>query len=193
MLPIKCVILGNEGVGKSTLIHSYINRQFTAPPGFSCGHYLTKATTTNGTRLDLLICDTLGAKGYEHINRLSYRDIDVVIICFAIEKPEDIFYVRLRWIPEVQNHCPPGVPVVLGGTKSDCRNAYEMNAISSRGYVSHEQGLKLAQDIYALDYKECSAFVDREVSAVFDTAVTCGLHYRSLNPRQLRKRTCAIL
>ncbi|XP_013117917.2 ras-related protein Rac1-like [Stomoxys calcitrans] len=190
MPPIKCVILGNCGVGKSSLLHSYINRGFTEPPRFSCGPYLTKVTGPDRELVDLLIFDTLSSKDCDRINRLSYRHTDVFLLCFSVATPDDFYYVRLRWLPEVRDHCPPSVPIVLVGTKLEMRESDEFPRL---GCITHDQGLMLAQEIGALDYRECSARQGIGISEVFESVVQCGLYYRSINRIPRKKRKCVVM
>ncbi|XP_061387535.1 uncharacterized protein LOC133322570 [Musca vetustissima] len=194
MLPIKCVILGNGNVGKTTLIQTYLNGTYTPPPLFSCGHYLTKAQCMTGEYLDILLCDTKGAKEFDRINRLSYPNTDVFVICFSVDRPDDLCYVHLKWLPEIREHCPGSVPIILVATKVDMRNAIQETP--RRWCVTKEQGRRMAKMIEATYYIECSAMDDEfyGVSDVFNAAVSCGLDYRNNDSfNRKKKRKCVIL
>uniref|UniRef100_A0A1I8NK09 Ras family protein n=1 Tax=Musca domestica TaxID=7370 RepID=A0A1I8NK09_MUSDO len=194
MLPIKCVILGNGNVGKTTLIHTYLNGRYSQTPLFSCGHYLTKAQCATGEFLDLLVCDTKGTKEFDRINRLSYRNTDVFVICFSVDRPDDLCYVHLKWLPEIRVHCPGPVPIILVATKVDMRNIIQETP--RRWCITKEQGRRMAKVIKATYYIECSANDDKcfGVSDVFSAAVTCGLEYRSFeDTKRKRKSFCSIL
>ncbi|XP_061387534.1 ras-related protein Rac2-like [Musca vetustissima] len=125
MLPIKCVILGNGNVGKTTLIETYLTGKYMNPALFSCGHYFTKVQCMTGEFLNIWLCDTKGAEDFDRINRLRYPNMDVFVICFSVDRPDDLCYVYLKWLPEIREHCPASVPIILVATKVDLRNAIQ--------------------------------------------------------------------
>lgn len=59
----------------------------------------------------------------------------------------------LQWIKEVRSICGPMIPVLLVGCKSDLRTA----SSGDDAFVSRAQAERVAQQIGALAYKECSA------------------------------------
>jgi len=87
------------------------------------------------------------------------------VICFAVTSSTSLENVKTKWVPELQHHSPE-TPIVLCGTKSDLRK---------EGCVSTEQGKKMARDIGAKAYVECSAKTKDGLDGVFQTAVKVAL------------------
>jgi GTPase SAR1 family protein len=54
---------------------------------------------------------------------LSYAGTDIFLICFAIDNPRSMAYIKNKWIPELNYHAPQ-VPYILVGTKVDKRNEF---------------------------------------------------------------------
>ena len=73
----------------------------------------------------------------------------------------------------IRHHCPT-TPIILVGTKLDIRNTDEyLHNIDI--YVSHNEGMRIAQKIHALKYVECSAKTQEGLSRVFEEAIRAAL------------------
>ena len=62
---------------------------------------------------------------------------------------------------------------------------------SGRGAISYADGLKLAKDIGAYAYIECSALRGKKVTTVFETAARAVIAPKE--PRKPRKTRCSIM
>jgi small GTP-binding protein len=61
-----------------------------------------------------------GQEEYEKLRLMSYNETNVFIICFSIVNPRALGNIQNKWVPEVQQHCP-GILMILVGTKLDLR------------------------------------------------------------------------
>ncbi|CAG5132345.1 unnamed protein product [Candidula unifasciata] len=169
----KIVVVGSCGCGKTALIHRYVKYSFLetyTPTGFDT--YSTQYCVSDTYKINMSVWDTSGDAGYDRVRPLSYNEADLVIICFAIDKPETMEEIVSRWYPEVREHCPT-MPVMLVGCKSDMRGEIKaMPAdILKPAFVTYDQGLKTAKLINALVYSETSAKgSQRSVNDVMEVA-----------------------
>lgn len=169
----KIVVVGSCGCGKTALIHRYVHSLFLetyTPTGFDT--YNCQYSVSETYKILMSIWDTSGDVGYDRVRPLSYSDGDLVIICFAIDKPETMEDVVSKWYPEVKEQCP-NVPVMLVGCKSDMR--HEIKSMTTDKpkptFVTYDQGLKTAKLIGALVYSETSAKTSqRSVNDVMEVA-----------------------
>jgi hypothetical protein len=67
-----------------------------------------------------------GQEEYEKLRLMSYNETNVFIICFSIVNPRALGNIQNKWVPEVQQHCP-GVLMILVGTKLDLREDKQVN------------------------------------------------------------------
>ena len=105
------------------------------------------------------------------------------LICFSLTSKTSLENVRTRWVPELQ-HYSPGTPIILVGTKKDMKE-------DGKG-VSSEDGQRLAMEIKAIKYLECSAKTQEGLKQVFDEAIRSVLMSRNAAPKKDRKK-CSIL
>lgn len=78
--------------------------------------------------------------------------------------------MKEKWFPEVHHHCP-GVPCLIVGTQVDLRDdpaVTEKLARQKQRPVSSEAGERLARELGAVKYVECSALTQRGLKNVFD-------------------------
>ncbi|ELU00593.1 hypothetical protein CAPTEDRAFT_112141 [Capitella teleta] len=183
---IKCVIIGDTLVGKTCMLSVLVDKVF--PRGY-VPQTVFKQFTSNlmidkeSALLDLR--DTAGAQEYDRLRPLSYPGADVFIVVFAV--PSDVKHSNVvdRWLPEIRHHCPE-VPFILVGNKTDLREsdaATKSTAKLGLNAVSKLDGEKLALELEAIGYLECSALMEDGVTEVFDAAVRAARESREPSPK----------
>merc|ERR1712174_16932 len=147
----------------------------------------------DGKPVNLGLWDTAGQEDYDRLRPLSYPQTDVFVICFSIISTTSFENIRAKWIPEVRHHCP-GVPILLVGTKIDLKTDEDVQKEmkeKNQTFVTTEQGKKLAEDLGAVKYMECSALTQEGLKAVFETSVRAVLTPSKF--KQESKKKCDIL
>lgn len=120
--------------------------------------------------------DTAGQEDYDRLRPLSYPQTDVFLICFSVMSPASFENVKEKWNPEVNHHCP-GVPCIIVGTQIDLREdptLLEKLARQKQKPIEFQQGDKLARELGAVKYVECSALTQKGLKNVFDEVSFCG-------------------
>uniref|UniRef100_A0A0B7A8L5 Uncharacterized protein n=1 Tax=Arion vulgaris TaxID=1028688 RepID=A0A0B7A8L5_9EUPU len=169
----KIVVVGSCGCGKTALIQRYVQSTFLetyTPTGFDT--YSSQYCVSDTYKIHMSIWDTSGDAGYDRVRPLSYSESDLVIICFAIDRPETMEEAVSKWYPEVKEQCP-NLPVMLVGCKSDMRSEIQAQPPDKPkpSYVTYDQGLKTAKLINALVYSETSSkSSQRSVNDVMEVA-----------------------
>lgn len=114
--------------------------------------------------------DTAGQEDYDRLRPLSYPQTDVFLVCFSVTSPASFENVREKWFPEVHHHCP-GVPCLIVGTQTDLRedpSVREKLAKQKMTPVRKEDGERMAKELGAVKYVECSALTQYKLKDVFD-------------------------
>ena len=92
------------------------------------------------------------------------------LVCFSVTSPASFENVREKWFPEVHRYCP-GVPCLIVGTQVDLRDdsrVMEKLARQKQRPVTSEADERLARELGAVKYVECSALTQKGLKNVFD-------------------------
>jgi cell division control protein 42 len=123
-------------------------------------------SSTIYTNIDTFV----GQEDYDRLRPLSYPQTDVFLVCFSVTSPASFENVKEKWFPEVHHHCP-GVPCLIVGTQIDLRDdaqVIEKLARQKQRPVTTDQGERLARELGAVKYVECSALTQKGLKNVFD-------------------------
>ena len=199
MQSLQCVVVGDSGVGKSTLLfnHTLIGEKSTTDgPPVDFNSYLTNVMV-DGRPISLRSWDTRGREEYDLTRPLSYPQTDVFMICFSLVDRTSFEHVQLKWHDEIERHrknTGSNVPIILVGTKLDLREdkeTPEKNNIRKKSVITYPEGLSKARHVGAVKYLECSALTTKGLKAVFDEAVRAALKY--MEAPEKPHKCCSVL
>lgn len=182
----KLVIVGDGACGKTSLLCVFAIGEFPREYQPTIFDNYVAEIRLDGKAVQLALWDTAGQEEYERLRPLSYSKSHVVLIAFAIDTPDSLENVTVKWNEEVRSICGPSVPVILVGLKSDLRP--DPSDPSYRQFVPREKGEEVAQQIGARAYKECSALLLQNVDDVFEAATRASLLVRDKDNYQQPRR-----
>ena len=190
---IKCVVVGDGTVGKTSMLISYTTNSI--PPEYvpTIFDNFNANTMYENQAINLGLWDTAGQEDYDKLRPLSYPQTDVFLVCFSVVSPSSFLNVKQKWIPEVKHHAPES-KIILVGTKLDLRSDVEqIKSLGEKGFspVFQEQGMQLSQDIGAFSYCECSALTQKGLSEVFEDAIKSII--KSGKTKKPKTKKCSIL
>lgn len=193
-ISIKCVLVGDPHVGKTSLLHTFSSGRRPSPSdGSLCSlpSLVTVTTHHQNRSYQLQLFDTNGCPTQLR-SRLTayaaYRAPDVILLCADLTEPASWPRLETVWRQELQQH-QPLVPLVLAGTKAEARDAIQASALGHGEVVGLERGRRMAAKLGAAAYRECSTVTSYGVAAVFAEVVETALHPdRRLQSRPLSVR-----
>merc|ERR1711864_61295 len=156
-----CVVVGAGAVGKTCLLFSYTTNKFPRAYVPTVFDNYTVTVMIGGEPYTLGLFDTAGQEDYDRLRPLSYPQTDVFLVCFSVVSPSSFENVKEKWVPEITHHCQK-TPFLLVGTQIDLRD----DAATIE---------KLAKDLRAVKYVECSALTQKGLKNVFDEAILAAL------------------
>jgi len=121
---LKVVLIGDGGVGKTSIRVQYIHRRFTSNYKATIGaDFITKdVQLEDGKKVSMQIWDTAGQERFQSLGIAYYRGADACIIVFDVTNPESFNHV-LNWqhefIDKADLKDPSTYPFILIGNKID--------------------------------------------------------------------------
>ncbi|XP_072319629.1 cell division control protein 42 homolog [Eucyclogobius newberryi] len=184
---LSCVIVGDGAVGKTSLVVSYTTNGYPTEYVPTAFDNFTVIVAVDGQPVRLQLCDTAGQKWglvdgaineeLERLRPLCYRNADVFLLCYSVVRPCSFQNLTQRWLPDIRLHCP-GAPLVLVGTQVDLREDVQVLiqlAQNRQRPVGSDEGRRLAQELGAAGFCECSALTQKDLKDTFDTAILVSL------------------
>ena len=159
---IKVIILGDSNVGKSSLIHRLINKEFVDLPATLGIEYHTYVISINEFKIRMQIWDTAGQEKFNSIVSNYYKNTEVAIFVYSIDK-ENTFDNIKKWYNKFYENCTGNSINILLGNKSDLKDENRK--------VSYEQGKNFAKNNNLKIFKEisCKSNDDNEVNNIIET------------------------
>ena len=178
MRSIKSVVVGDGGVGKTCLLISYTTNTFPNDYIPTVFDNYSASVLIDGEPIKLGLWDTAGQSEYDRLRPLSYPQTEIFLCCFSVVSPDSFQDVKQKWIPEILHHSPKDILILLIGTKIDLRD--DLHVVDELAYknfkpITYDQGCKLAKEIGAVRYMECSAATQVGVKEIFDFAIRAVL------------------
>ncbi|GAA5819954.1 hypothetical protein JCM3770_006094 [Rhodotorula araucariae] len=175
----KLVIVGDGACGKTSLLSVFAMGEFPREYTPTIFENYVAEIRLDGKAVQLALWDTAGQEEYERLRPLSYSKSHVILIAFALDTPDSLENVSVKWIDEVRELCGPSIPVLLIGLKMDLRDqAMQQGAGETGRFVTTEQGRQMATQIGARSYHECSALLNSGVDETFEAATRAAMLVR---------------
>lgn len=120
---IKIIIVGDSGVGKTSILNRYIKKEFSQIYKSTIGaDFFIKDITYSDQNIKLQLWDTAGNEKFHSIGTSFYRNTDICIMVFDVTNNKS-FYNLQNWYDEfLLMRIPENVenfPFILLGNKTD--------------------------------------------------------------------------
>ena len=103
--PCKVILVGDSGVGKTSIISRYINLYNPNPISTTGASYSLKETVLdNNTKITFEIWDTAGQEKYRSLNKIFYNNSNICFLVFDITNKESFNNILNFWYKEVYEY-----------------------------------------------------------------------------------------
>tara|TARA_Y100000389_G_C17320530_1_gene442793 strand:+ start:188 stop:793 length:606 start_codon:yes stop_codon:yes gene_type:complete len=153
---IKSAVIGDYGVGKTSIVSRYTNDRFYEGEAPTLGvDFLHKEVDYKENKYKLQIWDTAGQEKFESIVRSYIRDLNACILVFDVNCNKTFQRVK-KWLMDIEYIVENPVYICLVGSKTDL----------GLREVSDEDIKKFCTE-HNLDYMECSAKKSENINSIF--------------------------
>ena len=161
ILHIKCVLLGETAVGKSSLLSRFISNKFKTDFISTMSGYSSMKQVyfeKSNKKINYEIWDTAGEEKFRSVTKIFYQDSKVAILIYDITRKDSFEALKNYWYIEVRDNSPKNIIIAIVGNKSDL---YEYEE------VTEEEGQEFADSIDAI-YMQTSAYNGTGINELFD-------------------------
>jgi len=114
MQKIKITIVGNQDVGKTSILFAYLDKSLLNTRTTLGIDFFTKTSHLGEDRLNITLWDTAGAERFRALSAQYMRDSDIIILTYDLSKRvSNLPY----WMRQVEQHRPKVVGIL--GNKMD--------------------------------------------------------------------------
>jgi len=198
---VKCVLVGDNAVGKTRLICAKACRQRSSlsqllnphvPTVWAIDQYRiykevleNSWTSVDGANVSLRLWDTFG--DHHKDRRFAYGRSDVVLMCFDIGRASSLENCKEMWFAQIKRFCP-NTPVILVGCKNDLRFIHKdeqylkfcnqrsplVRRVCETDLVMPEEARAVARQL-GIPYYEASVLTYFGIDQVFENAIRAAL------------------
>eukprot|EP01088_Endostelium_zonatum_P000557 TRINITY_DN10804_c0_g1_i1.p1 TRINITY_DN10804_c0_g1~~TRINITY_DN10804_c0_g1_i1.p1 ORF type:complete len:206 (+),score=54.04 TRINITY_DN10804_c0_g1_i1:114-731(+) len=120
---LKIIILGDSGVGKTSLMNQYVNKKFSNQYKATIGaDFLTKEVMVDDKLVTLQIWDTAGQERFQSLGVAFYRGADACVLVFDVNVAktfENLKSWREEFLIQAGPKDPEKFPFIVIGNKID--------------------------------------------------------------------------
>ncbi|OWZ17234.1 Rab7 family GTPase [Phytophthora megakarya] len=120
---LKLIILGDSGVGKTSLMNQYVNQKFSNQYKATIGaDFLTKEIMLDDKLVTMQIWDTAGQERFQSLGVAFYRGADACVLVYDITNPksfEKLDTWRDEFLAQAGPRDPDAFPFIVLGNKVD--------------------------------------------------------------------------
>ena len=162
-IEIKLILLGESGVGKTSIISRYVNDNFDPNViSSSTVSYVGKTIEKKNKKIKLNIWDTIGQEKFRAISKLFFKDTKIVILVYSITSQESFDNLNY-WLNLYKDQLEEGTILGVAANKSD---------LFMDQKVSDEMGMEYAEEngaIFGLiSAKENKVGLDKFIEKLVD-------------------------
>lgn len=140
-LQLKLVVLGDSGVGKTSILTRFVLQEFSQSYQATVGaDFLFKELIVDGIKFSLQIWDTAGQERFNSLGNSFYRGTDCCLLVFDLTNSESFDHAS-NWKKEFlyrTGNSPGSIPMILIGNKRDLSSERTVDLKLAKAWAGKE-------------------------------------------------------
>ena len=120
-IPIKVVLLGESGLGKTSLLTKFVTGTFSklVMVTTSSSFVSKKIKVDEKYNVELKLWDTAGQERYRSLAKIFYQNAAAAILVYDIKSLNSFNEMKKYWVKEIKNNSPKDIIIAICANKSD--------------------------------------------------------------------------
>ena len=134
----KVVLVGESGVGKTSIITQFIDQTFQEDQQSTTGGtFSTKSVICDNTKiLKFEIWDTAGQERYRALTKMFYKDANAAVLVYDITRKDSFEELQNYWAQQIKECSPPNIILAVAANKSDLIDKEVVKEEESRAFAN---------------------------------------------------------
>ncbi|XP_025115406.1 ras-related protein Rab-22A-like isoform X1 [Pomacea canaliculata] len=135
MRDVKVCLLGDSGVGKSSIVMRFVSNTYKPSLESTIGSAnLYKRVFANRMWYGFQLWDTAGDEKYRALAPMYYRGAAAAVIVY--DTTREVTYRAVKsWVNELRSYGPPKIVIAIAGNKCDLEDLREVNRKDAEDYA----------------------------------------------------------
>ena len=161
---LKVIILGDSGVGKTSLMNQYVNGKFSNSYKATIGaDFLTKELMLEDKLVTMQIWDTAGQERFQSLGMAFYRGADACVLVYNITNSKSFQNLKPwkdEFLLQASPNNPQQFPFMVIGNKSDLEEKRTVSQSQAKSWCEEQEEPCI--------FYECSAALGTNVEQAFN-------------------------
>ena len=156
----KVVLVGESGVGKTSIITQFIDQTFQEDQQSTTGGtFSTKSVICEGGKiLKFEIWDTAGQEKYRSLTTMFYKDANAAVMVYDVTRKESFDEIKNYWSNQIKDNSPENIILAIAANKSD---------LIEQETVDEEEARNFAKELNAI-FISTSAKSSEGINSLFE-------------------------
>ena len=179
-IEVKMILLGESGVGKTSIISRYVHDKFNPNiPVSTAMCFVTKLIKKNNIKIKLNIWDTIGQERFRSISKIFLKETRIVLLVYSIIS-ENSFKNLDYWLNLYKDNLDEGTILGIAANKCDLKAEQE---------VPDDEGIEFAKKnggIFGLISCKDKTGVDKLIDNLVETYINKKIIFNNNDTKTIR-------
>lgn len=132
---VKLCLLGESGVGKSSIVMRFVTNSFKPALESTIGaSFMSKKIAVDDQHFAFQIWDTAGQEKYRSLAPMYYRGAAAAIVVYDVSRDSSFRTVK-DWVNELKKNAAPNIVLAIAGNKCDLEDLREVSRRDAEDYA----------------------------------------------------------